>query len=211
MKTNELIDLLVRDLRPVPSLACVLLVATVCGTSISATAFASMIGTRIDMGAALGDVRFIFKLLITLSLVATTAILLDRTGRPDVLVGGRKWGLSLPLVLALAGALVEMCATTSNAWATHAIGRNGLECLMLIPLLSVAPLACLLHAFRLAAPGRPGIAGSAAGLMAGGIAASLYALHCDDDSPLFILIWYMPAIALVVLIGYVLGNRLLRW
>jgi hypothetical protein len=211
MKTNELIDLLVKDLRPLPSFAYVLLVATVCGTSIAAMAFATMIGTRIDIDVALSNEWFIYKLLITLSLVATTAIILDRTGRPDVLVGGRKWWLSLPLVLALAGAIAEMCITTTDAWIARAIGRNGLKCLVLIPFLSVAPLGCLLHGFRLAAPNHPGMAGSAAGLMAGAIAASLYALHCDDDSPLFILIWYTPAIAFVVLIGYLLGTRLLRW
>jgi hypothetical protein len=211
MKTNELIDLLAKDLQPLPSFAYVLLVATVCGTSIAAMAFATMIGTRIDMDEALSNEWFIYKLLITLSLVATTAVILDRTGRPDVLVGGRKWWLSIPLVLALAGAIAEMCITTTDAWIARAIGRNGLKCLVLIPFLSVAPLGCLLHGFRLAAPNHSGLAGSAAGLMAGAIAASLYALHCDDDSPLFILIWYMPAIAFVVLIGYLLGTRLLRW
>jgi hypothetical protein len=48
-------------------------------------------------------------------------------------------------------------------------------------------------------------------LLAGGLAAALYALQCTDDSPLFIVTWYSLAIAAVTLIGTLAGRRLLRW
>ena len=35
-------------------------------------------------------------------------------------------------------------------------------------------------------PTRPALAGAVAGLLAGGLAASFYAAHCTDDSPLFV-------------------------
>jgi hypothetical protein len=36
-------------------------------------------------------------------------------------------------------------------------------------------------------------------------------LHCFDDSPLFVATWYVLAAILVVLLGMLLGRRLLRW
>lgn len=55
------------------------------------------------------------------------------------------------------------------------------------------------------------VAGAAAGLSAGGLAATLYAIHCVDDSPLFVALWYTPPVVLVVLIGTAAGSRMLRW
>jgi hypothetical protein len=82
---------------------------------------------------------------------------------------------------------------------------------MAIPLLSLAPLAALLAALRSAAPQSPARAGAAAGLLAAASGATLYAFHCFDDSPLFVATWYVLAAALVVLLGALLGRRLLRW
>jgi hypothetical protein len=39
----------------------------------------------------------------------------------------------------------------------------------------------------------------------------LYAAHCPDDSPLFVLAWYGLAIALVTGAGMLVGSRVLRW
>jgi hypothetical protein len=47
--------------------------------------------------------------------------------------------------------------------------------------------------------------------LAGGVGATLYALHCTDDSPFFVAAWYSSAIAIVTLIGYATGRRWLRW
>jgi hypothetical protein len=55
------------------------------------------------------------------------------------------------------------------------------------------------------------MAGALAGLLAGSVGASLYAIHCTDDSPLFVALWYPPPIALAALAGAVTGYRLLRW
>ena len=55
------------------------------------------------------------------------------------------------------------------------------------------------------------MAGAVAGLLAGALAATLYATHCVDDSPLFVALWYTPAIVLIVVLGAIIGRRLLRW
>jgi hypothetical protein len=49
------------------------------------------------------------------------------------------------------------------------------------------------------------------GLAAGGLAAAIYALFCDQDSPLFVATWYVLGVLIVTAIGAAIGSRLLRW
>ncbi len=99
----------------------------------------------------------------------------------------------------------------SDLWLTKLVGSNAIHCLTLIPLLSIAPLAALLVAMRAGAPVSPTLAGAAAGFVAAGIAATLYASNCTDDSPLFVATWYTLATLIVVAVGALVGGRLLRW
>jgi hypothetical protein len=46
--------------------------------------------------------------------------------------------------------------------------------------------------------------------LSAGLAATLYASHCTDDSPLFVATWYTIATALVTAIGALVGSRVLR-
>jgi hypothetical protein len=57
----------------------------------------------------------------------------------------------------------------------------------------------------------PGIAGAAAGLLAGALSATFYAAHCTDDSPLFVAVWYSLAIAILAARGAIAAPRLARW
>jgi len=43
------------------------------------------------------------------------------------------------------------------------------------------------------------------------LAATLYAAHCPDDSPLFVATWYSTATALVTALGALLGSKVLRF
>src|SRR4029078_364660 len=99
----------------------------------------------------------------------------------------------------------------SNVWTTKLVGANAAACVALILLLSVAPLGALLFALSEGAPAKPRLTGAVAGIAAGAIAATLYAMHCTDDSPLFVATWYTLAIGMMALVGWVLGKRLLRW
>ena len=46
---------------------------------------------------------------------------------------------------------------------------------------------------------------------AGGFSATLYALHCVDDSPLFVAAWYGLGTGLVAAAGAALGPKVLKW
>jgi hypothetical protein len=77
--------------------------------------------------------------------------------------------------------------------------------------LAIVPLAAVLAMLRSGAPASPALAGGAAGLLAAAAAAALYAFHCFDDTPLFVVTWSALAALPVVALGAAAGHRLLRW
>ena len=77
--------------------------------------------------------------------------------------------------------------------------------------MSLPLLAAALLGLRHGAPTRPALAGAIAGLLSAGLAATLYASHCTDNSPLFVATWYTIAAALVSAVGALAGPRVLRF
>jgi hypothetical protein len=94
---------------------------------------------------------------------------------------------------------------------TRLVGSNSRACMMAIPAMSLPLLAGALFGLRHGAPARPAVAGAVAGMLSAGLAATLYASHCTDDSPLFVAAWYTIATALVTAIGALAGAKLLRY
>ena len=212
MRTEDLINALVVDLTASRLRFRQILVAGVAlGSIIAAVEFLFWIGVRPDIGHAMETARFLFKFVFTLCLAATAERLLSRLATPGVSTGFWAWAwLAAPMLLMVAVAF-ELIVTPETAWWSRLVGTNAQFCLMLIPFLSIGPLACILAALRQGAPTRPGLTGAVAELVASGIAATLYASHCTDDSPLFVATWYSLAIGAVALVGYVIGSRVLRW
>lgn len=212
MRTEDLISALVVDLTASKvRFGQILSGAIALGSIIAAAAFLLWIEVRPDIGQALQTARVLLKFAVTLTLAATAAGLLSRLARPGVPTGIWAWAwLAAPALLAVAVA-AELIVMPAFTWEPRLVGANARFCLILIPFLSIGPLACILLALRQGAPTRPGLAGAIAGLLASGIAATLYAFHCLDDSPLFVATWYSLAIGIVTKVGYVIGSRCLRW
>ncbi len=212
MKTDDLIDILVADravlpVRPRPAMV----YAILCGAVIGSTIFMMTLGFRPDIVEAAGTYRFLFKFIFTATLTASAIALMFRIRRPEAAVGRWLCLLAIAPVMLMAAATAELLVMPSSTWMPRMIGTNARFCLTVIPLLSIVPLCAFLTALRQTAPANPGLAGSLAGLGAGGIGATLYASHCFDDSPLFVLVWYSLAIALVTAVGFFAGRHLLRW
>ena len=91
------------------------------------------------------------------------------------------------------------------------VGKTMVTCLVMIPLLSVLPVAAIMVALRKGATTTPALAGFAAGLGGGGLTAMAYAMHCIEDSPLFYVTWYGLAIGGVTAASTLIGARVLRW
>jgi hypothetical protein len=187
-----------------------LFISLVAGTVLSVALFLAILHPRADIAAAAYTLPFAFKLIVTLSLAGAAGMLLVETARPLPRFRWH-WGLVFaPLLLAI-GVIVELAIMPAHTWAARLIGHNAPHCLSLIPLLSLAPVVCILVGLRHGAPARPALAGAVAGLVSGGVGAALYALTCPDDSPLFVTTWYSIAIAIVTAASAYVGSRTLRW
>jgi len=211
MKTGNLIDALVADRPPRGKpLRWVLAAALLAGGLVSLVLFLAILGVRADIGPALATWRFELKVglvLLALGLAFSLCIALSRPVAP-VHPGRRLLPLATLAVLAIA---IELFILPSASWASRLMGSNALVCLIAIPTLAIAPLVVVLAILRAGAPASPAFAGGAAGLLAAAAAAALYAFHCFDDSPLFVVTWYALAALPVVAVGAAAGHRLLRW
>jgi hypothetical protein len=212
MKTDDLIRAIAQD-RAVArdSIRTRIAIALMAGGSIAGLMFTLTLGFRPDLTIALHSWRFLLKLLVTLVAFATAAWVCTCLARPDAGFRDVRLAMATAPALLTAGILLEMLSVPPGFWIERLIGTNALICLVAIPLMSTASLVALLMALRQGAPRSPTVSGAAAGLLAGTMSASLYATHCPDDSPFFVLVWYCTAIAIVVLAGAAIGTRTLRW
>ena len=212
MKTEDLIHALKSDnSRRRSSPDRTLVVALVASVVVAGALLVSTMGLRPDFEAALGTVRFLFKFIVTLALAGTAAIVLRTSLFP---VASRRPGVILLLVapaILILGVAAELAVLPPDAWAMSAQGKNALLCLTVVPALGVVPLGLMLWSLRQGATTRRALSGFAAGLLAGGIAATFYAANCTDDSPLFVATWYPIAVLLLGLVGAGLGRFVARW
>src|SRR6267142_2082622 len=148
---------------------------------------------------------------VVLALALSAIAVSLHLSRPEASLRGWAWLLLIPAGLLVAGVAGEMMLPQRLPMMTRAVGGNSRVCLTAIPLMSLPLLAAALIGLRHGAPTRPALAGALAGLLSAGLAATLYASHCTDDSPLFVATWYTMATALVTAIGALAGSRVLRF
>jgi len=212
MKTDDLIRALTADSGHELPINRIIAMRLVPGVILAVCVYSAVLGLRPHLLTAIeSDLRVFFKIGLMVLLVCLVAPLALRLARP-----GSKWrGAALSLtcvpVLLLAAAGIELFTFPPGDWGSRLMGHNALICVMSIPLLAFGPLAALLWGMRDGAPAQPALAGAVAGLFAGAIGAALYATHCPDDSPLFVVTWYVLGMAIVTAAGSVIGARLLRW
>ena len=212
MDTDRLIRTLAADNahreRPV---ALVLAVALLLAAPFSLAMFFMELGMRPDLMTAMRNPFFDLKFLVTLALALPATLIAIHLSRPEGSL--RRWGwlLLIPVGLLGIGIAGEMMTPQRLPMMTRLVGSNSRICLTAIPLLSLPLLAAALIGLRHGAPTRPALAGACAGLLSAGLAATLYASHCTDDSPLFVATWYTLATALVAAIGALAGSRVLRF
>ncbi len=212
MKTDDLIASLSADneWRPRPVWFGVL-AALMAALPLSGSLFMMTLGVRPDVATAMHNPFFDLKFVITLALAASAAALSLHLSRPDASLKKWMWLLAIPGGILGIGIASDFAVHQRSAWTDRMVGSNWLICLTAIPFLSLPILAAALAALRRGATSRPALAGAFAGLMSAGIAGTLYASHCPDDSPLFVAMWYGIASVIVAAIGAVAGSRTLRF
>jgi len=213
MKTDDLIKALAADAKSVePPIGRTLAIAVAVGALMSLVYFLSVHGPRPDFPeVAMTSGRFVFKFVLTLSVTIPAFLLVSGMSRPDFSAGNRLWWLALAPALLIAAILFELSNVPADTWHARMIGNNSFACMTIIPLMSLAPFAAVIYALKSGAPANPTVAGAVGGLLSAGIAATLYASHCTDDSPLFVALWYPMGFVLMTALGALIGSRLLRW
>ncbi len=212
METDQLIRTLAADnahrARPV---GFVLALALLAAAPVSVAMLFASLGVRPDLMTAMRNPFFDLKFVVTLGLAIPAIAISLHLSRPEASLQGWKWLLLIPVGLLLAGIASEMIMPQRLPMMTRLVGHNSRLCMTAIPLMSLPLLVAALIGLRHGAPTRPAVAGAIAGLLSAGLAATLYASHCTDDSPLFVATWYTIATALVTAIGALAGSRVLRF
>jgi len=212
MDTDQLINMLAADNAHRPRrVSFVLALALLAAAPVSILMFMAELGVRPDVMTAMHNPFFDLKFAVTLALAAAAITISLHLSRPEASLRGFVWLLAVPAGLLVAGISGEMMMPQRLPMMTRLVGSNSRVCMTAVPLLSLPLLAASLIGLRHGAPTRPALAGALAGLLSAGLAATLYAAHCPDDSPLFVATWYSIATALVTAIGALLGSKVLRF
>jgi len=212
METEQLIRTLAADnTHRAPRVGFVLALALLAAIPVSVALFLTQFGVRPDIMTAMHNPFFGLKFVETLALAITAIAFSLHLSRPEASVKGWAWLLLIPVGILAAGILSEMMIPQRVPMMTRLICSNSRVCMVAIPLMSMPVLAGALIGLRHGAPTHPAIAGAVAGLLSAGLAATLYASHCTDDSPLFVATWYTIATALVTAIGALAGSKILKY
>lgn len=213
MNTNDLITMLATGAKPVGQNVPARKFAFASGWGLFGATLLMVLffGVRSDIAHAAMLPMFWVKLLVP-AIAALAALRMARRlacpgmrpGRAPVLIG-------LLLLMAWTGAAATLLGAPPAERATLIFGQTWKTCPFSIALLSSAPFAGTLWAMKGLAPTRLRFAGASAGLLAGAMAAAVYALHCPEMTVPFLGTWYVLGIAIPATVGCMIGPLLLRW
>ena len=214
MKTSELIAALAAtDAAPVrPATAASRLApAALVGALVAAGVLALCLGFQPLTGAAHAS-WFWMKAGYSLAAALAGLLLLVRLARPGARPGwaGVAIGVAafaLIWMMAMHGAMRAGADRQAALW----LGSSWRMCPWRILALAAPIYLAVVLVLRRLAPTRLVLAGATAGLLAGGLAAAVYGLYCQESAAQFVAVWYSLGIAASALVGAMLGPRLLRW
>lgn len=212
MDTDRLIQALTadNDTRSKP-VGWMLAAALALAVPISTAMFMMKLGVRADLSAAMHNPFFELKFVFVGALLIAAVAIVLRLARPGAPLERARWLLTIPLGVLGIGIVTDLMIPQQSTWSARLMGSNMKVCMTAIPVLSAPILVASLIALRHGAATRPALAGAFAGLVSASIAATLYAAHCFDDSPLFVATWYSLAIGLVTAVGALIGARVLKF
>lgn len=213
MKTDDLIGMLSTNVEAVErrQVGREIWATIAAGGIASVGAIVLTLGVRGDLPETWPFLFLLTKLAFAIGIVILASSYLVKLARPG---GERKLSLvwtALPFAAVMLLALISLAFAPPMHWSRMVVGDEWLECLISIPVIAIVPFATVIWVLRRMAPTDLPRTGAFAGLVAGGLSAIGYALHCTSDSLPFVALWYGGTIVLCTLVGALLGPRLLRW
>lgn len=211
MRTHHLINVLSQDQVSPPNIRARVVAFAGVGLLFAGFMTYAVLGFRSDLleslFAPVTAMKLILPVLVSIPALVACLALIDPQKRrtPVVWMSAAVGGIAL-----LWYVLAAMQTPSDLLWPTmrgSTIGR----CLVSITVLSIIPLLAALWWLRDGASISPMRSGALAGLAISGVTAAFYSMSCNEDAPLFFLLWYSLAMILVASLGAVLGKRMLRW
>jgi hypothetical protein len=211
--TDDLIDTLVDDLRPIGagSVARTLSVGIGGGVIVAFGLMMAMLGMRPDLSAAAATSAYWIKFFYTLVLGIVAFAAVERLARPSGEAARALWAAAILLAAVAALAALQLSGAPPEARMPLVMGTSAQKCPWLIVVLSLPVLAGATAAMRRLAPTRPTLGGFWVGICAGAFGGFVYALHCDEAGIPFLSLWYTAGMLAVGALGALFGRTLLRW
>jgi hypothetical protein len=213
VKTDDLIDRLATNIRPVPAgaLGWLLTLTLLPGLLASAALIFLGHGLRPDLVAAIHLPAFWVKSIypLALALIGITALMV--IARP----GGRPryaGFVSLLIYLSLVAlGLWQLRLAPAEDYPRLIFGISAWFCPFIIVAAALPVFAAIVFFLRRSAPTNLPLAGGIAGLVAGCFGAWTYSWGCIENGLTFVSLWYTLGIALCGMLGAALSRPLLRW
>jgi hypothetical protein len=213
MKTDELIQSLVLEARPVRPLASpARLAAALALCAVAVTLLGAwLLGLRPDLGGQLLDRRFLMINSMLLMTLGAAALALGTLAVP----GRRRFKVRIAFGLILLAVLIGMFLMRRPWFSGVGWGlwfSIGAYCTARTLLLGALPAAAGLWMHRHGAPMHPAVSGGLIGGAAGSQGANAMGWACEIDEPMHVLVWHflIPS-ALLAVLGVWAGRRWLRW
>ncbi len=211
MTTDDLIRAIAADTALPRPVTTTLMLGLIPSLAVALAVIWAVLGFREDIAVSLLTPLSTLRTVLTAALGLATIRCAIHLSRPDGRDSVRLWPVA-GIGAAALGLLVWAYVTTpADARQAAMLGETLATCLLVIPLLSVLPVAAVLLTLRRGATTEPALAGFVAGLAGSGLAVAIYTLHCTEDSPLFYVTWYGLAIIAIAAVSAALGSRVLRW
>lgn len=213
MKTDDLIGMLATGVEPVPRRAATrrLVWALLIGLPLAALIMLTEYGVRRDLVQAMFWPMLWAKFLFPFFIAWGGFVLAQRLARPGVRVGRAWLVLAVPVLAVWALALGAWFSAPVGERMPLLMGSTWRSCALNIALISAPVFVAGLVALKGLAPTRPVLAGAAVGALAGGVGATVYALHCTEIGAPFLAVWYLAGMLIPVVAGAAIGARWLRW
>ncbi|MFZ2973763.1 NrsF family protein [Dechloromonas hortensis] len=213
MKTEDLITMLATgaDAVEAPAAAQRYAVAIAWGAAGAMLLMLALLQVRHDLGQTLLMPMFWIKVGFVAWLAAGSLFAALRLSRPGAEINWVPVALGLPVLGIWAIAAFSLIEAEPMERSKLFFGDTWKSCPLLIAMLSVPVFAAVLRTMKDLAPTRPRLAGFAAGLLSGSVAAVVYCLHCPELGAPFVGFWYLLGMLIPAGAGVWVGNSLLRW
>ncbi|SIQ52884.1 DUF1109 domain-containing protein [Pseudacidovorax sp. RU35E] len=213
MKTDDLVNLLAQDAAPVPAGTASrrLWLALACSLPLSLLLMQAGYGVRGDLWRVMALPMLWVKLAVSLCVAVAGLLMVRRLASPGVRPGRAGWLAVVAVGLLWALAVWRWIDMPQPVRMPALMGQTWRTCVVNIGLIGLPVFVAAFWMLRGMAATRPRRAGAAAGLLAGGAGATVYALHCPELTAPFLATWYVLGMLLPVAAGAALGPRLLRW